>query len=411
MPTLSINLPELYPKQYEAVMDTARITVTFASTKAGKSVGYLTWILAKALSEGRPGYNYHWVSPTYAGSKIMYRRLSQWLTEAGLSRNFWNSNESELFISFNNGARIYFKGADRPDSLYGDDSYGVVIDEGSRCKEEAYHACRSLVTHTKAQIKIPGNMRGKGNWMYKLWLQGHGTNPNISSHILTCYDAIAGGVLDAEEIEAAKLELPPEVFSELYECKPQDNGSNPFGIDNIDACITQLSDLPAVVYGIDLAKSFDYTVIIGLDSEGNVCSFDRWQGFDWSSQVDLILDTIGNTHTILDATGAGSVVVDNLQARAYERNLSIDIEPFVFTGSSKQPLMVGLSSAIRRHIVGYPEGLITEELNNFEFEYTSSGGVKYSAPSGYHDDCVCSLALAVKGFTVPSVEPNCRGFF
>lgn len=252
-------------------------------------------------------------------------------------------------------------------------------------------------------------MRGKGNWMYKLWLQGlSGNNKNISSYILTCYDAIEGGVLDAQEIEDARNELPPAVFEELYECKPQDNGSNPFGIEAIESCIIpQLSDDPAVVYGIDLAKSVDYTVITGLDAQGNVCHFERWQGFDYSLQLDLILDTIGSTHTIIDATGVGNVVVDTLQAKAYERGIVLDLEPFVFTGSSKQPLMIGLSSAIRRNIIGYPDNEIAEELRLFAFEYTTNG-VKYSAPSGYHDDAVCSLALAVKGFIVPSVEYRIR---
>jgi hypothetical protein len=32
-------------------------------------------------------------------------------------------------------------------------------------------------------------------------------------------------------------------------------------------------------------------------------------------------------------------------------------------------------------------------LEQFEFEYTRTG-VRYSAPAGLHDDCVCALALA-----------------
>jgi hypothetical protein len=31
----------------------------------------------------------------------------------------------------------------------------------------------------------------------------------------------------------------------------------------------------------------------------------------------------------------------------------------------------------------------------FQYQYTASG-VRYSAPAGMHDDCVCALALAVK---------------
>jgi len=34
------------------------------------------------------------------------------------------------------------------------------------------------------------------------------------------------------------------------------------------------------------------------------------------------------------------------------------------------------------------------ELENYEYEISETGVVKYSAPDGFHDDCVVSLALA-----------------
>jgi len=41
----------------------------------------------------------------------------------------------------------------------------------------------------------------------------------------------------------------------------------------------------------------------------------------------------------------------------------------------------------------FPEGVITQELETFEYQYTAHG-VRYSAPSGFHDDAVMALALA-----------------
>jgi hypothetical protein len=59
-------------------------------------------------------------------------------------------------------------------------------------------------------------------------------------------------------------------------------------------------------------------------------------------------------------------------------------------------MMEGLALAIAAGEVRYPDGVIRNELDEFEYEYTRTG-VKYSAPSGLHDDCVCALALAVMG--------------
>jgi len=39
---------------------------------------------------------------------------------------------------------------------------------------------------------------------------------------------------------------------------------------------------PTIQYGVDLAKSQDWTVIIGLDDTGVVTQFERWQGIPWS---------------------------------------------------------------------------------------------------------------------------------
>ncbi len=72
----------------------------------------------------------------------------------------------------------------------------------------------------------------------------------------------------------------------------------------------------------------------------------------------------------------------------------MDVEGYKFTAPSKQQLMEGLAVAIQKTSIRFPAGVIKSELDSFEYEVTRTG-VKYSAPSGSHDDCVCALALAV----------------
>jgi hypothetical protein len=56
--------------------------------------------------------------------------------------------------------------------------------------------------------------------------------------------------------------------------------------------------------------------------------------------------------------------------------------------------MARLAVAIQRREVRFPEGVIRDELEVFEYAYTRTR-VRYTAPAGLHDDCVCALALAV----------------
>ena len=63
--------------------------------------------------------------------------------------------------------------------------------------------------------------------------------------------------------------------------------------------------------------------------------------------------------------------------------------------------MLGLQVAIHQERIHFPDNIIKDELDIFEFKYTSYG-VTYSAPTGFHDDTVCALALAWRKFDFKS---------
>jgi hypothetical protein len=197
--------------------------------------------------------------------------------------------------------------------------------------------------------------------------------------------------MDQAEIADAKRTLPPEVFRELYEAIPSEDGANPFDMRAIRANVLDGKlEVPVVCWGIDLARSVDWTVAIGLDRFGQVCQFDRWQKVPWQETVERLVKLIGSTPALADSTGVGDAIVEQLQRKCP------NIEGLKFTSQSKQDLMEGLSLAIQTAEVRYPSGPIVNELEQFEFIYRDRGRVTYSAPSGMHDDCVMALALAIK---------------
>lgn len=380
-PQLVYHRPWMYPKQESAIFAPERISIIEASTKSGKTVGCMVWLAERAM-QSRAGRNHWWVAPIYAQAKIAFRRLKR-----GLPARVYHANESELTLTLANGAIIWFKGADKPDSLYGEDVYSAVIDEASRCKEESWHAVRSTLTQTRGQLRIIGNVKGRKNWAYRLARRAEAGEPGMHYAKITAHDAVAGGVLDAQEIEDARRDLPENVFQELYMAEASDDGGNPFGVAAIQACIAPLSAADPLVWGWDLAKSQDWTVGIGLDVAGATCRFDRWQG-PWEVTTDSIIARTGRTRALVDSTGVGDPILERLQkGRPW-------FEGYQFTSPSKQRLMEGLAVAIQRREVTFPEGPISAELEAFEYVYTRTG-VRYSAPEGMHDDCVCALALAV----------------
>lgn len=384
--------PWLYPAQQRAIFDCvdvngapARYGVVEASTKAGKTVGCMAWLVEQAYMNAGLNRNFWWVAPVYPQAKIAFRRI-----KAGLPQGSFVANEADLKITLLGvGSCIWFKTGEKPDNLYGEDVYAAVVDEASRCREDAWIALRSTLTATKGPVRIIGNVKGRTNWHYRVARRAEAGEPGYSYAKLTAYDAVAGGVLDAAEIEDAKRALPEQVFRELYLAEPSDDQGNPFGLQHIAACaVDGLSEAKPVAIGIDLAKSFDWTVVVGLDKTGRVCGFERWQA-PWEDTERRILALAGNTPALVDSTGVGDPIVERLQSKRG------NFTGYKFSSQTKQRLMEGLSLAIQQRRVQFPNGPLRSELEAFEYEYTRTG-VRYSAPEGVHDDCVVALALAVE---------------
>jgi hypothetical protein len=396
--------PELYEKQEKAIFDPGRISVCEAGTKSGKTVGCMAWIFEKAWL-GKRGQNFWWVAPYYTQAEIAYRRMKD-----GLPPQIFKHNDNDKTLKISNGTTIWFKSGDKPDTLYGEDVFGAVVDEASRLRTESWWAVRSTLTATRGPMRIIGNVKGKLNWAYKIarramdwerrWREGGSKGPKLYGyHKITCWDAVAAGVLDQQEIEDARDDLPAEVFEELYEAQATETGSNPFGNEAIDDCILDYAPTGTpVVWGWDLARKRDWSVGVGLDEFGQVVRFERWRR-SWPATIDSIKALTETAPALVDSTGVGDAIVGQLQ-----RDGGPNYEGFVFSNKSKQQLMEGLAVAIQNQKVLFTNGVLVDELKSFEYEHTKDG-VRYSAPEGMHDDCVCALALACRIWVTNDVDP------
>lgn len=381
MTAISVTMPSLYAKQRAAFFTDARYSVTEAATKAGKTVAAIVWQAEQVMADQREG-NHWWVAPVYPQSEIAYRRAKR------MFRGLYTHNDTEKRLTFRNGAVWWFKSGEKPDNLYGEDVYSAVIDEFTRCREDSWHAVRSTLTATRGPIRMIGNVKGRGNWGYKFAQKIRQGGIDGEYHVITADDAVAAGVMQEAEVQDAEAALPDAVFRELFYCEPSDDQGNPFGITHIARCVAPLSTRTPAYFGVDLAKSHDWTVIVGLDDAGHVCSFDRFQD-SWERTTERVLSTVNGWPTMADSTGVGDPIVEKMQ------RVRKNIEGFKFSATSKQQLMEGLAVAIQSGGVRFPDNEIRKELEIYEYEYTRTG-TRYTAPAGLHDDCVCALALAVK---------------
>jgi hypothetical protein len=138
----------------------------------------------------------------------------------------------------------------------------------------------------------------------------------------------------------------------------------------------------------------DFTVLVGFDAYRRIAFLDRWQA-PWAVTKARIRGKVGQTPIVADATGVGDAIVADLQG------MGVNVTPHVFTQSSKLRLMQRLVAAFQGKELTLPDAQdarwLTSEMEAFEFTYTATG-VRYEAPSGFHDDGVMAVALALHGW-------------
>ena len=378
MQTVGLKLHNPHPAQKQVLDCDKRFIVMMAGRRFGKSLISQTISIETAVNKKRVAY----ITPTYQLGKIFFKEIVDLLP-----LEIYSKNESDLVITFITGGSIRFFTGERLDNLRGLKFHLAVIDEASfipNLEDGWLNSIRPTLTDYKGKAIFLSTPKGK-NYFFSLFSKAE---PYWQSFKFTTYD---NPYIDPQEIDDARRQLPEVVFEQEYMANPAENAANPFGSQYIRNCIHPVTTMPVVAYGIDLAKSVDWTVIVGLDEDGNVAYFDRFQ-MDWHNTKQTIL-RLPKCPILVDSTGVGDPILEDLQREG------VMIQGLKFTSSSKQQLMEGLQAAIHQGKIGYPEGIISQELEVFEYMYTATG-VKYSAPSGFHDDSVVALALAWQNFSL-----------
>ena len=374
---IDVILKKPHPKQLEVLNSKARFRVMMAGRRFGKSLISQDISIDRGINKENVAY----ITPTYQLGKIFFTEILK-----SLPIEIYRKNEADLVINFITGGSIRFFTGERLDALRGLKFHLVIIDEASyipNLQEGWNNSIRPTLTDYKGKAIFLSTPKGK-NFFYSLYMKSD--EPDWESFKFTTYD---NPHIDATEIDAAKIQLPNVVFEQEYMANPMENAANPFGSEHINKCTKELSRQPTDYYGIDLAKSVDWTVIIGMDRQGNTTEAHRFQK-DWLQTKESIITICHkNKPIVIDSTGVGDAIVEDLQKHFNS------MHGFKYTATSKQQLMESLASSIHKGEISFPQGVVKDELEIFEYVFTSTG-VKYSAPQGFHDDCVNALALANK---------------
>lgn len=376
------------PSQLPVFADAARFLIVDAGRRWGKSLTGINWLLMGSCE--RVGESW-WLAPIYSQSKMAFRTILSAARKGNAEAAFKNVSHSEMRLELINGSAITFKSADNPDTLRGEGLMRVVVDEAARVSRDVWEeVLRPAVSDTAGKVLFISTPKGK-NWFYELWTRGFDpAHPDYKSWKFPTSD---NPKVPAADIEQARMSLPVDVFQQEYLAEFLDNSAGVFR--NIDACMTSKPSEPipgrSYVMGLDLARLTDFTVMKILDDTGAEVFTDRFNLLDWTVQKQRVFSMCRkyNARCLLDSTGVGDPIFEDL------RRMGLVVEGYKFTSESKQRLIESLMISFeQKRICILPDKVTENELKIFEYDIGQSGAVRYSAPEGYHDDCVIALALA-----------------
>lgn len=363
----------------------------FKILRAGRRWGKTRLGVMECFDAASKGGRSWWVSPTYKTGEVGWRPLrtiASKIPDAAISR-------SDRMITLPSGGSVTVRSADNPDSLRGDSLDFVVLDECAFMLEDAWReALRPALADRKGKALFISTPKGR-NWFFNLWNQAQDL-PEWASFHFTSYD---NPFIDNAEIDAARMTLPETTFMQEFLAEFVEDAGLVFRRVTASIADTWQESAQATgnyIFGVDWARSNDWTVITVLDvTTGSIVHVDRFNQIEYSLQLrrlQALVDRFRPDTIIAETNSMGGPLVEALQ------RMDLPVRPFTTTNATKATIIDSLALAFERGDIRIPNyAPLLAELQAFEMDKSPSGLMRYGAPEGFHDDCVMSLALAWQG--------------
>jgi hypothetical protein len=209
--------------QQEVMGDKTRFKVICAGRRCGKSRLAAVTLLIKGLTCPQ-GASVMYIAPTQGQARVIIWDVLMELGREVIQASHINNQEIKLV----NGATIYIRGADRPDTLRGVSLSYVVLDEYADMKPSVWEqVVRAALSDRKGEAMFIGTPRGR-NHFYDMYKLGEAGESDYKSWTFTTAD---NELIDPAEIENAKKTLSTFAFRAEYMASFVNAGSDIFKED------------------------------------------------------------------------------------------------------------------------------------------------------------------------------------
>jgi phage terminase large subunit-like protein len=382
-----LNLTLLRPDQLAIARRPEKIKVLTAGRRYGKTVLGGVIVMNTLIRHGKA----LWMAPTYKQA----RPLLRWALGICGGHPEFTINKQDKIIETRRGGMLAIYSGDSPDGARGEFFDVAVLDEASQLNEDIFW---DIIWPTLGQRNgdafIISTPRGQ-NWFYKMWLKGQREEDSVYSTQLPSTANPMPAIQEAAR--KAKTMVSDRSYRQEWLAEFIPEGSGVFRVNEEAHCIAvrQNAALPGHMYGIgvDLGKRIDASVFTVVDiSTRQEVYQDHMEEIDYSLQVERLKALYLKFHPLLivvEVNAPGDVFCELARAAG------MPILEFQTNNATKTAIIEALSVAFENDAIAIENDVnLVAELRAFKSERLPSGLVRYSAPSGMHDDRVMSLALA-----------------
>ena len=391
MPTIEIPVEALHSGQRAVDTEARRFNIACMGRRFGKSILSRRRLLRIAAT-GKP---VAYFAPTYKMLSDYWRE-----TAAALFPIIDKVNVQEKRLQLIGGGSIDMWSLDEPNAARGRKYAHIAIDEAAmiaRLEEAWQEVLRPTLADYEGSADFYSTPKGR-NFFWQLWQRGQDAEQTdwVSWQMPTS----ANPHISAQEIEAARLELPQQVFDQEFLAQFLENGAGVFR--GVLESVTTMRLTPyagSFVMGVDWGQQADFTVLTVIDANTRrMVDFERFNQIGWHVQRERL-------KAMSDKWKVGSILAEsnsiggpNIEALQRER---LPVRGFTTTNQSKAEIIEALQLAFERGDVKIlNDAILVGELQAYEMTRTTGGLPKFSAPAGMHDDAVISLALAWHAATI-----------
>lgn len=401
---MQLDLPKMFEWQSEVFLGLINhykdsIHVIKSKRQVGKSI--LAEIISIYHCLQNQNFKVYIIEPSFTQADKIFIEVYQMCK----GKPFYaKCNNVKRAIYFKNGSEIrLFSEQQGIATLQGFTCNLLIIDEAAYLKSETIDAVMPYVNATKGPILMFSTPRAKAGPFYDYFCMGQSAeNNNVYAYDWVKYDT--SELLSPEKLELYRKTVDPLKFRTYYLGEFLNNESAFFG--NYDQCIIPYkpSRIPGVEYwfGIDWGSGVgaDWTAISIIRKEFkkiylmDVVYFNDKEPNETINEIKKLAKIWHPNRITVETNSIGNVYFGLL--RDSLKDMQIPVAGFTTTNDSKDKIITKLQVLLQNKLIElYADPELLVELSQYEMTFSKTGKRVMNAKSGFHDDLIMSLAIAI----------------